>query len=98
MPYQHLGAPYESAVTDRHTIWLEGVTMHETGFFQFLIFLDEKKGNGVGLGPGGHIPIFVAKSFVECAQSKLCRLIGCAEVLVGHSILGSVITGPLTAI
>jgi hypothetical protein len=78
---------YELAVTDRHTIWLEGVTMHETGFSQFLIFLDEKKGNGIGLGPGGHIQIFVAKSFMECARSKLCRLIGCAGVLVGHSTL-----------
>jgi hypothetical protein len=51
---------------------LEGVTMRETGFSQFRIFFDKKKGNVVGLGPGAHIPIFVAKNFVECARSKLC--------------------------
>ena len=27
----------------------------------------------------------MAKSFVEGARSKSCRLIGCVEVLVGHS-------------
>ena len=91
MTYQHLGAPYESAVTDRHKFWLDkrdvAWQLEKRDSFNSSYFLNGKKGNWIGLELGGNILIFVAKSFVEGARSKSCRLIGCAEVLVGHSIL-----------
>jgi len=90
VPYQHLGASYESAVTDLTKFSWTSMTLHDNlkkqDFFNSSYFLDRKKGNWIGIKLGGHVPIFVAKSFVEGAQPKLCQLIGCAEV-VGHSIL-----------
>ena len=91
MPYQHLGALYELSVTDHHTFDWAGVIMHDNlkiEFSQSFIFSWWKKGNGE-LKSAGHIPIFVAKSLVECAWSKLCWLIGLTEVLVGHRSISS---------
>ena len=89
MPYQHLSTPYESSVTDRHKIWLDkhdiARRLEKRDSFNSSYFLDGKKGNWTELEPGDHTPIFMAKKIVEGAQSKLCRLIGCAEVLVGYS-------------
>ena len=47
MPYQHLGAPYESSVTDRHKIWLDKRDLRDdlkNGTLSILhIFLTEKR-------------------------------------------------------
>ena len=90
MTYQHLGAPYESAVTDRHKFWLDkrdvAWQLEKRDSFNSSYFLNGKKGNWSRLELGGNIQIFVVKSFMEGVRSKSCRLIGCAEVLVSHSM------------
>jgi len=84
MPYQHLGALQVVSHWLSHNlagqVW-QCLTTWKTALSQFFIFSDKKKGNGVGWGPGGQLPIFV-----ECAWSKLCWLIGCTKVLIGHSM------------
>jgi len=49
MPYQHLGTPYESSVTDHHKIWLDkrdiARRLEKQDSFNSSYFLDRKKGN-----------------------------------------------------
>ena len=63
MPYQHLSAPYELSVTDHYTIWLDRCDNLKNRILSmphiFLMNWDK-------LEPAGHIPTFVAESFVEC--------------------------------
>ena len=66
-------------------VWLAW-QLEKQDSFNSSYFLDGKKGNWTELEPGDHTPIFMAKKIVEGAWSKLCQLIGCAEVLVGYSI------------
>ena len=83
MPYPHLGAPYESGVTDHHIFWLDkrdvALQLEKQNSLNSSSFLDEKKGNWIVVELEGHIPSFTAESFVEGVRSKLCRLTGCAE-------------------
>ena len=51
MPYPHLGAPYESGVTDHHKFWLDkrdvALQLEKQDSLNSSSFLDGKKGNWI---------------------------------------------------
>ena len=80
-------------VYGRHKIWLDkrdfAWQLEKRDSFNSSCFLGGKKGNWIELELGGHIPIFVAKSFVEGARSNVpthSRARRGADSCVGHSI------------
>ena len=56
MPYSHLGAPYESGVTDHHKFWLDkrdvALQLEKQDSLNSSSFLAEKKGNWIVLELG----------------------------------------------
>jgi hypothetical protein len=63
---------------------LEGVTMRETGFSQFRIFFDKKKGKCGWIRTRSTHTNFCSKKICGMCTVKIVPThIGCAEVLVG---------------